>query len=88
MLILLRFLFIRKDEKPNDINEHGVKSDRLLGHRRRQPGAAKAKDVRLMPLHGAGRSDLRPRVASGLALAAVSAMEQELRVLMSAEQFL
>ena len=31
MLILLRFLFIRKNEKPNDINEHGVKSDRLLG---------------------------------------------------------
>ena len=31
MLILLRFLFIRKDEKPNDINECVVKSDRLLG---------------------------------------------------------
>ena len=30
MLILLHFLFIRKDEKPNNINECGVKSDRLL----------------------------------------------------------
>jgi hypothetical protein len=29
--MLLRFLFIRKDEKPNDINECGPKSDRLLG---------------------------------------------------------
>ena len=31
MLILLHFLFIRKEEKPNNINERGVKSDRLLG---------------------------------------------------------
>jgi hypothetical protein len=31
MLILLRLLFIRKDEKLNDINERRVKSDRLLG---------------------------------------------------------
>src|SRR5208337_1531939 len=31
MLILLHFLFIRKDEKPNNINECAVKSDRLLG---------------------------------------------------------
>jgi hypothetical protein len=31
MLILLRLLFIRNDEKLNDINECGVKSDGLLG---------------------------------------------------------
>jgi hypothetical protein len=31
MLILLCFLFIRKDKKLNDINERSVKSDRLLG---------------------------------------------------------
>ncbi len=31
MLILLRFVFLRKDEKPNDINEYIVESDRLLG---------------------------------------------------------
>ena len=30
MLILLRFLFLGKEEKPNDINEGIVKSDRLL----------------------------------------------------------
>ena len=30
MLILLRFLFPSKEEKPNDINEGIVKSDRLL----------------------------------------------------------
>src|SRR5208337_5066606 len=30
MLILLRFLLLGKDEKPNDINEGIVKSDRLL----------------------------------------------------------
>ena len=36
MLILLRFFFIRKNEKPNDINEHGVKSDRLLAARGRR----------------------------------------------------
>ena len=30
MLILLWFLLLGKDEKPNDINERIVKSDRLL----------------------------------------------------------
>jgi hypothetical protein len=30
MLILLRFVFLEKDEKPNDINGRIVKSDRLL----------------------------------------------------------
>jgi hypothetical protein len=30
MLILLRFVFLGKDEKPNDINGCIVKSDRLL----------------------------------------------------------
>jgi len=34
ILILLRFLFIRKDQKPNDINERGAKSDRPLARER------------------------------------------------------
>jgi len=33
MLILLCFVLLGKDEKPNDINERIVKSDRLLVQR-------------------------------------------------------
>ena len=50
ILILLRFVFLGKDEKPNDINGCIVKSDRLLGLDRVREAARQRKKERFTAL--------------------------------------
>jgi len=59
MLILLRFLFLRKDEKPNDINECIVKSDRLLDKPPDPPQPLRRTEVAFAKWRSGDRSPLK-----------------------------